>query len=61
MQEATQKAKEIVTGAEQKAQKVKEEADEYAQVHWTQFQEKANELLRAHEELSAFMVKKAEK
>ena len=61
LQEATQKAKEIVTGAEQKAQKVKEDADEHARVHWTQFQEKANELLRAHEELSAFMVKKAEK
>lgn len=54
---AREQANGIVAAAEQKAQQIEKEAAEHAQGEWAQFQQKANELLRAHEELSLFMKK----
>lgn len=54
---AKEQADGIVAAAERKAQQVEKEAGERAQKEWAQFQQKANELLRAHEELSMFMKK----
>ena len=54
---ATEQANGIVAAAERKAQQIEKEARERAQNEWAQFRQNADELTRAHEELSMLMKK----
>ena len=57
LEAARKQAEEMLADADRKARQIEAEANEHAQDAWTQFQQKANDLLRAHEELNVFMKK----
>lgn len=58
LQTAEQKARKIVADAEEHARQITAEADKQAEEKWSRFQQKAQELIRVHEELQA-LVRKA--
>lgn len=57
LQDANQKAAEIIHSAEKKAEDIENETSKLYDKRWNEFQEKANEFVKVHSELSLLIKK----